>query len=388
MRKPKNRRVLISGASIAGPALACWLGRYGFEVTVIEKAREVRPGGQPVDFKGDTHRTVLDRMGVLDDVRRARSMSGGDGTLVNSEGRRIGTLPAAFGGGEIELARGDLAQILVGHSAATCEYVFGDSIVSLTDLPDGVEVTFEHSAARVFDLLVGADGIHSNLRRLVFGPESDYVRYLGYYYALANLEGGVVRENLMYNEPGLMAATGGAKAPAFFVFASEPLNYERDDVGRQKRLLRDAFRSCGWKVPELMEEIPDAKDFYMDSISRVITPRYARGRAVLLGDSAYGNALGGFGTGLAVVGAYVLARELYRANGDYEVAYAQYEAKFRGYARISRRVNAGKLLAPSTRLGLYARNRMFSVAILFEGLTKLMDHFATDIDLDDYGEDA
>lgn len=381
---PQNTRVLISGASIAGPALAFWLNRYGFDVTLVESAREVRRGGQAVDFKGATHRTVLERMGILDAVRQARSPSAGDGVVVNAAGRQIATIPAEFSGGEIEIARGDLARILFDRTSGTCAYLFGDSIASLTETPGGVEVTFERSAPRVFDLVVGADGIHSNVRGLSFGPEAKYVRHLGYAYALADIRGELSREDLMYNEPGRMVATGGPKAPAFFVFVSAPLAYGRDDVERQKQLLIDAYRGSAWRVPELMAAIPSAGEFYMDSISRVTTDRYAKGRIVLVGDAAYGNALGGFGTGLALVGAYVLAGELHRANGDYRVAFAQYEAKFRGYAKVSQKVNAGKVLAPSTRLGLYARNRLFSVAALFTGVMKLMDHFATDIELDDY----
>jgi 2-polyprenyl-6-methoxyphenol hydroxylase-like FAD-dependent oxidoreductase len=380
----KKTRVLISGASIAGPALALWLSRYGFGVTVVEKAPELRRGGQAVDFKGATHRTVLNRMGILDEVRQARIVSSGDGIVVDADGRHIATVPAEFSGGEIEIARGDLARILFDRTVSTCEYIFGDSIASLTETSDGVQVTFGRSAPRMFDLVVGADGIHSNVRKLAFGPESEYVRYLGYYYALADVGNEGSREDLMYNEPGRMASIGGAKAPAFFVFASEPLEYERDDIDRQKRLLIDAYRGGGWKIPLLMEQIPSAREFYMDSISRVTTDHYSRGRVVLLGDSAYGNALGGFGTGLAIVGAYVLAGELHRASGNYEVAYAHYQSKFRGYAKISQKVNGGSVLSPSTRLWIDARNRMFSVAPLFAGLMKLMDYFATDINLDDY----
>ena len=323
-------------------------------------------------------------MGILDDVRQAQCVSGGDGIIVNADGRKIGITPAEFSGGEIEIARGDLAQLIYGRTAATCEYLFGDSITSLTETVSDVEVTFQHSASRRFDLVVGADGIHSNVRKLAFGPESDYVQYLGHYYALASIEGEISREDAMYNEPGRMAATGGPKAPAFFVFASEPLDYDRDDVSQQKKLLIDAYRGGGWKIQELLEQIPTAKEFYLDSISRVKTDRYASGRVVLLGDSAYGNALGGFGTGLAIVGAYVLAGELLRADGDHRVAYARYEANFHGYAKVSQQVNAGRILAPSTRLGLYVRNRMFSAAVLFKGLMKLSDYFATDIKLEDY----
>ncbi len=231
--------------------------------------------------------------------------------------------------------------------------------------------------------MVGADGIHSNVRRLVFGPEADYVRHLGYYYALAGGVGGD-GEDAMYNEPGRMAATGGPKDPAWFVFASKALDYEREDVERQKRHLMDAYRGGAWRIPELMAAVPGASDFYMDSISRVTMDRYSKGRVVLLGDAAYGNALGGFGTGLAVVGAYVLAGELRRASGDHELAFAHYQQHMGKYAKVSQQVHAGKLLAPSTRFGMYVRNQMMSVATLFKGVMMLTDYFATDIKLEDY----
>ncbi len=161
----KNSRVLISGASIAGPALALWLHRYGFDVTVVEKAPGIRRGGQAVDFKGPIHMAVLERMGILEAVRQA-SVVEPDGAIVNAAGRRIGVTPGAFSGGEINIPRGDLARILYDLTSSSCEYVFGDSITSLTETGDGVEVAFRHGEARTFDIVVGADGIHSNVRQL------------------------------------------------------------------------------------------------------------------------------------------------------------------------------------------------------------------------------
>jgi 2-polyprenyl-6-methoxyphenol hydroxylase-like FAD-dependent oxidoreductase len=377
----KNTTVLVSGASVAGPALALWLARHGATVTVVEKAAVLRTGGQAVDFKGDTHLTVLERMGVLDEVRR-RQTGGHDQTVVDAHGRPVTVIPGEFTGGDIEIRRGDLAELLYRRTEDSCEYVFGDSITSMTDTAGGVHVTFERGAPRTFDLVVGADGIHSNVRRLAFGPEEDHVRFLGHYYALADLD--VAGEGVTYNEPGRMVALGGSKAQSFFVFASPELSYDRYDADQQKKLLLDAYRGGGWRLPEIVAAVPSSRDFYLDSISRVDMTDYARGRVVLLGDSAYGNTLGGFGTGLAVVGAYVLAGELHRAGGDHVTAFRRYTELFRPYAKVSKNGNAGRFLAPGTARGIRMRNWMFERRVLFGALMRMTDRFATRIDLPDY----
>ncbi|MDP9844029.1 FAD-dependent monooxygenase [Streptosporangium lutulentum] len=379
----KNTTVLISGASIAGPALAYWLNRYGCTVTIVEKAPALRAGGQAVDFKGATHLTVLERMGILEEVRRHRT-GGTDQTIVDANGRKLAVMPGEFSGGDLEILRGDLAALLYDKTSESCEHVFGDSVTSLTETAGGVHVTFERGVPRTFDLVVGADGIHSNVRRLAFGPESEYVRFLGYHYALAHLDLDVGPDAVMYNEPGRLAAVGGPKAPAFFVFASERPDYDRDDVDRRKRILIDAYRNAGWRIPELMDRVPGAREFHLDSISRVEIDHYASGRVALIGDAAYGNTLAGFGSGLAIVGAYVLAGELAAAGGDHRVAFRKYEEAFHGYAKVARQGGAGRFLAPATRRGIRMRNRLFKNRFLFQAMMRLTDRFATDIELKDY----
>ncbi|GAA4854436.1 FAD-dependent monooxygenase [Pseudonocardia benzenivorans] len=382
--------VLVSGASIAGPALAFWLARHGAAVTVVEKAPELRTGGQAVDFKGAVHRAVLDHMGLYEEIER-RATGGHDQTVIDADGRAITTIPGDFTGGDVEIRRGDLAAVLYEHTAETCEYVFGDTVTSLTETADGVHVTFREAAPRTFDLVVGADGIHSAVRRLAFGPEADFVRHLGYHYALADVgDLGLAGGAVMYNEPGRMCAVGGPKAPAFFVFATDAddraarLDAARDDALAQQRMLAEAYRGAGWRVGEVVDRLPGSTGFYLDSISQVRIDRWSSGRIVLLGDSAWGNTLGGFGTGLAVVGAYVLAGELAAAGGDHRVAFAEYEAVMRRYAKVAKKGNAGPFLAPRTRAGGWLRNAIFRFRPMLALMLRMTDDYATDVDLRDY----
>lgn len=378
--------VLVSGAGIAGPAVAFWLHRHGARVTVVEKADGVRAGGQAVDVKGDVHRTVLERMGILDELR-AHQTGGVDQAIVDATGRRLAVLPAAFSAGELEIRRGDLAAILHRRTRDTCEYVFGDAVTSLTETAGGVHVTFERGAPRTFDLVVGADGIHSGIRRLAFGPEERFVRHLGYHYALVELPTGNPFADVpavVYNEPGRMAAVGGPDSPAFFVFASDPLHYDRYAVDEQRRIVLDAFAGGGWRLPELLEQVRSAPDVHVDSISRVEMDRYAAGRVVLVGDAGYGNTLGGFGTGLALVAGYVLAGELALAGGDHRRAFRAYEQRFRPYAAVARKGHAGSFLAPASRRGIRARNLVLRARPLLSALLWVTDRFATNIELPDY----
>jgi 2-polyprenyl-6-methoxyphenol hydroxylase-like FAD-dependent oxidoreductase len=384
--RPLDIDVLISGASIAGPALAFWLQRYGARVTVVEKAPALRPGGQAVDVKGDVHRTVLERMGILDELR-AHETGGTDQTIIDAAGRAIAVLPGAFTGGTLEIRRGDLAAILHRHTRDTCEYVFGDAITSLTETADGVHVTFERGAPRTFDVVVGADGIHSGVRRLAFGPEERFVRHLGHHYALVELPDGhpfAGDPAVMYNEPGRMAALGGPKSPAFFVFAAGPLGYDRHSREEQRRVVLEAFAGGGWRLPELLAQVRVAPDVYVDSVSRVEMDRYAAGRAVLTGDAAYGNTLGGFGSGLALVAGYVLAGELAVAGGDHRRAFRAYEDRFRPYAAAGRTGNAGSFLAPTSRRGIWLRNLVFRARPVLGAMMWITDRFANRIELPDY----
>ncbi|WP_152364814.1 FAD-dependent monooxygenase [Microlunatus speluncae] len=388
-----TRKVLISGASVAGPALAYWLNRYGYEVTVVERAPELRGGGQAVDFKGVTHRTVLDRMDLweaINDLQTGRT----DLHIVDDQDRVKAVIPGEFSGGDVEILRGDLATLLYQRTVDSCRYLFDDHLTALVESGSGVEATFANGDPETFDLVVGTDGVHSGVRRLAFGPEDDYVRHLGFYYAVV---GGSPTQHgansgpehgravgTMYNTPGRMITDGGPKAPQLYVFASPKLDYDRRDVEEQKRLVTKAFAGVGWRVPQLLARLPEQTDFYLDSISRVHVERYTKGRFALVGDAAYGNTLGGFGTGLALVGAHVLAGELAVAEGDHRVAFERYTTVMHRYAKIARSGNAGPFLAPPSKLRIGLRNLTFANRFLLGMMMKMTDQFANDIELPDY----
>ncbi|MEV6767207.1 FAD-dependent monooxygenase [Nocardia sp. NPDC051030] len=388
----RNTTVLISGASVAGPALAYWLHRYGFAVTVVERSPSLRAGGQAIDFTGETHMTVLERMGMLDDIKR-RQTGKTDWLMVDEAGEQQAIISGDFIGGDLEILRGDLSEVMYSRTADECEYLFGDTITALIETADGVHVEFEQAPARTFDLVFGCDGIHSRVRKLAFGPEKEFVTHEGYYYALAGAshwedmpEGPRERaQSLVCNVPGRFAMTGGPKAGQFYMFASPELGYARDDLDAQRRIVADKFAGMGWEVPGMLAELPNLDGFYLDAIAKVSMKEFARGRVALVGDAAYGHTLGGFGTGLAVVGAYVLAGELAAADGDYTVAFARYGEIMKRYTRKADDASPGRFLAPKTARGLRLRN-WFLGSFGFKLMVKYADSAKNDIDLKNYPE--
>ncbi|RII15912.1 6-hydroxynicotinate 3-monooxygenase precursor [Streptomyces sp. YIM 130001] len=380
-----SRRVLISGASVAGPAVAYWLAEYGFRPTVVELAPALRSGGQAVDFRGEAHLSVLERMGVLDELRRLDT-GGSPIRFVDEAGRTRLRLPAEFAGGAVEVLRGDLSRVLYEHSLPGTEYVFGDTITRLTETPGGIRAEFRHGVPRDFDLVIGADGLHSTVRRLAFGPEEDCVRHLGYYAATWELPNypGLAGESVALNVPGRFASIGPdhrdpSRAGAFLVFASPELRYDRHDLEQHKRIVDEAFTGLGREVPVLLDSLRAAPDLYFDSISRADVDTWSKGRVALLGDAACGATIGGMGTGTAVVAAYVLAGELASAPGDHLTAFARYENRLRRYAQTcqSGADRTGKFLAPRTRFGLTARNTLLSRPLLLKAMLSLGDRVST-----------
>jgi len=384
--------VLISGASIAGPALAYWLGRYGFRPTIVEIAPALRTGGNAVDFRGPLHLGLLRQMGVLDDLRAVQT-GGTAMRFVDEQGRYRMEMPSDFAGGDVEILRGDLSRILCAASGDTTEYLFGDSIAAMTETPQGVDVTFAGGTRRTFDLVIGADGVHSNVRRLTFGPESQFVEHLGYYVAGWDVPNdlGLGRDTIGCNVPGKLVSIGGdhrdpARAMAFVAFASPRLDYDRHDVAQQRRILRDVFGGVGWQTPRLLAALDAAPELYFDQICKVRTPVWAKGRIALCGDAACGATIGGMGNGTALVEAYVLASELAAARGDHRIAFGRYERVVARFARAAQKggETTGSFLAPRTAFGLRFRDWAMNRKLFMDLTFKIAADRSSGIDLPDY----
>ncbi|WP_314243616.1 FAD-dependent monooxygenase [Streptomyces kutzneri] len=347
-----NARVLISGAGIAGTALAYWLRAHGFRPTVVERAPAIRDGGYKVDIRGAALEVVT-RMGLREEIRKLRTDVRG-GSIVNAAGKRVASMDGdTFGGRQeedAEILRGDLNRLLYESAEGEVEYLFGDAVTAVDNGDAHATVTFESGRVEQYDLVVGADGLHSATRALAFGDEARFVHDLGHYVCVFSVPNhlGLDRWELTYVGPGRTALTystardDGAKA--MFLFASGPLEYDRRDRARQQQLLAEAYAAEGWEVPRLLDGMDGAPDFYFDSLSQVRMDHWSTGRVVLLGDAAYcASPASGQGTSLALVGAYVLAGELAAAGGGHVAALAAYEREMRPFVERNQKLGPANI---------------------------------------------
>lgn len=357
-------RIVINGGGIAGPTLAFWLHRAGHEVLLVEKAPRVRPGGYIVDFWGIGY-DVAERMGIVDEIR-ALGYQVREVCFVDARGRTKGGFDVEIfqrmtAGRYTSVKRSDISATIYRAIDGNVETIFGDSVAAVHDDGDRVRVRFEHAAEREVDLVVGADGLHSRVRELVFAPERDLATSLGYHVAAFEAEGYRPRDELVFLSHGLPGrqisrfSMRDDRTLFLFVFRDQFLTGGADP----RAAIRGAFAGAGWEWPQIDAELDRATDIYFDTVSQIRMERWTRGRTALVGDAAACvSLLAGEGTGLAMAEAYVLAGELHAAGGDLATAFARYEQRLMPFL-LGKQRSAAKFassFAPSTAFGVAARN--------------------------------
>lgn len=365
-------RILVSGAGMAGLSAGINLGNAGHEVTIVERAQHLRVNGSPIDIRGESL-AVAQQMGVLDEIRARKVDMTQRGCFVDGNGDRVADLPLAEindTADDTEIPREDLAHVLRNGLGPCVALRFGESVTELRDDGRGVDVLFASGERARYDLVVGADGLHSATRRLIFGPERQYLRHLGFYVALANLPQyrPAGAPNPIYNFPGHMAGivTYRDVALAVLEFRSSWIDYDYHDLDAQKRILTDEFGGHGrWRVPELLDAACRDPELYFDSVSQIDMPSWHRGRVVLVGDAAHcASPMSGRGTSLAITGTWLLAKALAENADDLDAAFAQYERDQRPHVRYAQGTAGpgGELLVPATQEAIDARNRALAHA--------------------------
>ena len=370
-----TRTVLISGGGIAGPTMAFWLKSAGFQPTLIEQAPAPRRGGYVIDFWGLGY-DIAERMGLIEEINRA-GYHIRDMRIVDAKGKQISGFGTSVfleltGGRYVTVGRSALSQLLLKKGSRDIEAIFGDEITEIDDQQIHVRVQFKSGAERRFDFVVGADGLHSGVRRLVFGPQDRFEKRLGYVVTAFEATGYRPRNEdvyVMYNEPGRMVGRVSLrddKTLFLFVFA-EDAHTPIHDLPAQKRLLRSKFGHSGWECRSILDALDDASEVYFDRVSQIRMEHWSCGRVALVGDAAYCvSLLAGQGSALAMTGAYILAGELTKAAGQHDIAFANYEKLLRGFVEKKQRgaERFASAFAPKTRLGLFFRNQVIRAAAI------------------------
>jgi 2-polyprenyl-6-methoxyphenol hydroxylase-like FAD-dependent oxidoreductase len=365
MEAKEQINVLISGASIAGLTTAYWLTRYGFKVTVVERAAHIRPGGQAVDVRGPAL-AVAERMGILNNIRNNSTKLKGMSVVEAVSGKEIySNQEQTLTGGrhdspDVEILRDDLCKVLFEAVGDLVNYIFDDTIATLDQDEGGVDVTFAHAAPRRFDLVIGADGIRSNVRRIIFGADEQFIRYLGHYVAIFTMPNYFELDHweMIFQHEGTPLAVCIAKekesdARTYLGFSSdEPLEYDHKDIKAQKQLIAERAANVGGKISKIKELMLASSNFYFDSVNQTIMNTWSKGRVVLVGDAGYSVSLSlGQSTSVAMVGAYVLTGELAAHREDLQTAFANYENELREYVLSNQNLAFKTSTQPPPTLG-------------------------------------
>ena len=339
MTLDQKQQVLISGASFAGLATAWWMQRLGYAVTVVELAADLRKGGTPVDIRDDVL-PIVERMGLLEQIA-AKGLPPRSFEMLQADGTPVGRVEAAQNSGEArpgwEVERDDLLDLLHAQIKGNVTFRFNDSIAAVQQSATGVDVEFKSGERGSYALLFGCDGTHSNVRRLCFGPESEYLLFLKMYFSLS-----VVRKELLepntsqfIHMPDKVIMLNGyeGKSDLGLCFASdEEISYDRRDVQQQRQMITKYFEGEGWRTPELLAEMWNCENFYFDKLCQIRMPSWTKGRVALVGDAGYcPSPAAGLGGSIALLGAAALADAMAKYPADINAAFAEYNTSFRPF---------------------------------------------------------
>jgi 2-polyprenyl-6-methoxyphenol hydroxylase-like FAD-dependent oxidoreductase len=362
-------RIIINGIGIGGPTLAYWLSKSGHDVTLVEEAPQLRRGGYIVDFWGLGY-DIAEKMGLIPRIREL-GYQVKDVRFVDQRGRRSGGFSVDVfgrltGGRFTSVRRSDLSAVIYQALDDQVERIFGDSIARIDDVGQCVQVSFDNAAPRTVDLVIGADGLHSRVRQLAFGPKTEFELSLGYHVAAFEVEGYRPRDELVYVSHGVPGrqisrfSMREDKTLFLFVFRDEYL--PRGNVSTEqesKAVLKSVFAGVGWECSEILAAMEKASGIYFDQVSQIRMGRWTTGRTALIGDAAACvSLLAGEGSGLAMIQAYVLAGGLRVSGGDHRVAFGRYQDRMMPFVK-RKQSSAAKFassFAPKSAFGIGFRN--------------------------------
>lgn len=359
----KEKKVLVSGASIAGLSTAYWMNRLGYKVTVVEIADGPRMGGTAVDFRGETV-AIVKRMGIFEQLR-SNALNLEMIEFKNADDVTESSLLLNNEEKDIEIERTKLVSILFDGLKNEVEFIFGNSITALNEKKDHIEVTFKDGSQRAFDLLFGCDGTHSGVRKIWFGDESEYTHFLGAYFSISIVNRLLIKQNTMqfYNVPGkaYMLNAYRNKTDIVFCFLSDKeIPYDYRDIIQQRKIILEQFAGQGWRTTELLKEVENSANFYFDKFCQIKMPSWTKGRVALVGDAAYcASPAAGMGGALAVEGAAALADSLQNHNGNFELAFQDYNKKLRPFideVQAEAGFNVKEKFIPATEDAIRKRN--------------------------------
>lgn len=400
-------KVLIVGGGITGPALGHWLSKVDCDITIVERAPNLRASGQQIDLRGEGL-AVMRRMGIEAAVR-AKCVEEEGVEFVNEKGQRQAFFGANKTGqgmqsltADFEIMRGDLVRILYDLTKDKCKYVFGNSVEDFEQTGSGVHVKFSDGKEDDFDLVVGADGQSSRTRRRAWGPDAkdpfNFLKLFLAYFTIPKGEQDTMIAKVL-NLPGRRAIFTRVDNPrtmqVYLAYLEKDGHAMEDalksgDMKEQKQLWADMFKDVGWEAPRLIDGMlnsPEADDFYFQKIGQVKMDKWSRGRIVLVGDAGYTpSPLTGKGTSLGLIGAYVLGGEIAKhlenskdPGQALDAAIASYDKVLRPCVEKAQSLMRGipAVAYPESEWGVWVTQLILKIVCTLR-INRLIERFASD----------